>query len=116
MSSIGVTATPWSNANYVRRELATSLRSKGAYQVNLLIGGYGNEGSSNPGPQLYFVDHLAAMAKVPFGAHGYGGYFTLSILDKHYTPGMNLEEAKALLDRCIKEVNLKSHLRLHYPS
>lgn len=30
------------------------------------------------------MDYLAAMAKVPFAAQGYGAYFTLSILDKHY--------------------------------
>eukprot|EP00041_Stephanoeca_diplocostata_P012892 m.217584 g.217584 ORF g.217584 m.217584 type:complete len:199 (+) comp19131_c0_seq4:48-644(+) len=100
----GTTSTPWSNANYVRHELAQSLRSRGPYQVNLLLGGYGEEGCSNPGPQLYFIDYMASMAQVPYAAQGYGGFFTLSILDKHYKDNMNLQEASALLKRCISEV------------
>lgn len=50
------------------------------------------------------MDHLAAMTQQPFAAQGYGAYFAYSILDKHYKPGMTLEECKVLLQRCIDEV------------
>lgn len=39
------------------------------------------------GSELYYIDYLATMAKLPFAAHGYGAYFVLSILDRYYTPG-----------------------------
>lgn len=100
----GVEATVWSNANYIRTQLATALRSRGAYQVNLVVGGYSKDDDEKPGPQLYYIDHLAAFAEVPFAAQGYGGFFTLSILDKHYKEGMNQEEAIVLLKRCMTEV------------
>ena len=102
----GNVASPWANANFVRRQLAEALRSRNSYNVNMLIGGYA-EGGEHPGAQLYFIDYLSAMAKVPFAAHGYGAFFTLSILDKHYKPGMSLEEATDLLKRCVAEVRLR---------
>lgn len=55
--------------------------------------------------QLYYMDHLAAFARVPFAAQGYGGFFTLSIMDKHYKENMTLEEAKSLMKRCFDEVS-----------
>mmetsp|Transcript_14904 Transcript_14904/g.38180 ORF Transcript_14904/g.38180 Transcript_14904/m.38180 type:complete len:215 (-) Transcript_14904:276-920(-) len=97
-------SSPWSNANYVRHQLAEALRSRNAYQVNLLIGGHGVDKEGNEKPQLYFMDYLAAFASVPFAAQGYGSYFTLSIMDKHFKEDMTLEEAKSLLERCIEEV------------
>lgn len=54
------------------------------YFVNLLLAGY----DKDEGPSLYFMDYLASVNKVPFGAHGYGSFFTVSILDKHYREGM----------------------------
>ena len=160
------TATPW--ASLARTAFLTPPSvlggEQGAYQVNLIVGGYGEETDEHPGPQLYFMDYLAAMARVrlfccvfgifgyrccctivhntlfvaksqltprrkmcthgylgqlvlkmphklcchvlqvPFAAQGYGGFFTLSLMDKHYKPGMNQDEAIDLLKRCIKEV------------
>jgi len=52
--------------------------------VNLLMAGFDKEA----GPELYFMDYLASLNKVPFGAHGYGSMFTVSIMDRHYHPGM----------------------------
>lgn len=49
--------------------------------VNLLLAGY----DKIEGPELYFMDYLASMNKCPFAAHGYGSFFTLSILDRYYT-------------------------------
>jgi 20S proteasome subunit beta 4 len=53
------------------------------YFVNLLLAGYNDE----TGPELYFVDYLASMVKVPYAAHGYGGFFSLSIMDRHHKAG-----------------------------
>ena len=39
------------------------------------------------GPSLYFLDYLASMVKLPYAVHGYGSFFTLSILDKYYKDG-----------------------------
>lgn len=89
-------------ANYTRRELATSLRSRKPYNVNMLIGGYDNE--SEGGASLYFMDYLSAMVKVPFAIHGYGSFFGLSICDKYYKTDMNETEALSLLNKIVAEI------------
>lgn len=99
----GVVASPWSTANFVRSQLANALRSKDSKQVNMIVGGFGAEGDAHPGPQVYFIDYLASLARVPFATQGYGGMFTSSLLDNHYKPGMNYEEVKSLMKRCIEE-------------
>lgn len=53
------------------------------YFVNILMGGYDKEN----GPELYFMDYLASSMKVPFAAHGYGGYLSLSIMDRYHKKG-----------------------------
>ena len=53
------------------------------YQTNLLIGGW----DEKAGPSLYFLDYLASLQKVNYAAHGYCGYFCLSILDRHVSFG-----------------------------
>ena len=50
------------------------------YYVNLLLGGYDKE----EGPQLYFMDYLASQVKLPYAVHGYGSFFTLSVMDRYY--------------------------------
>lgn len=89
-------------ANYTRRELATSLRSRKPYNVNMLIGGYDCEPES--GANLYFMDYLSSMVKVPFAIHGYGSYFGLSICDKYYKTDMNETEAMSLLNKIVAEI------------
>jgi len=86
-------------AHFTRGELATALRSN-PYQVNLLLGGY----EKDVGPSLYFIDYLASIQKLDFACQGYAGYFVLSILDRHYKKGMNLEEGLALLRLCIDQL------------
>lgn len=54
------------------------------YFVNLLMGGYDKEN----GPELYFMDYLASSVKVPFAAHGYGGFLSVSIMDRYHKPGV----------------------------
>ena len=86
--------------NYTRRELATSLRSRDSYHVNMIFAGY-DEGV---GPSVYLMDYLSSCVKVPFAIHGYGSFFGLSICDKYYKPDMNEAEALSLLNKIIAEV------------
>ena len=52
--------------------------------MNLLIAGYDKtEGEC----QLYVMDYLASMVKAPYACHGYGGFFTTALLDRHYRKG-----------------------------
>lgn len=53
------------------------------YFVNVLMAGYDKEN----GPELYFMDYLASSVKVPFACHGYGGYLSLSIMDRYHKKG-----------------------------
>jgi 20S proteasome subunit beta 4 len=93
---------PSAAASWIRRSLANSLRSRSPYSVNLLLGGYD---TATHEPHLYWVDYLGTMTEVPFGAHGYGSYFALSLLDRYHNPEANLEEGLATLKRCIDEVS-----------
>ena len=63
--------SPSAVANFVRQELATSLRSRKPYSVNLLLGGVD---PITHRPSLYWLDYLAALAPVPYAAHGYAQY------------------------------------------
>uniref|UniRef100_A0A8C0F7L1 Proteasome 20S subunit beta 2 n=1 Tax=Bubo bubo TaxID=30461 RepID=A0A8C0F7L1_BUBBB len=78
----GYELSPTAAANFTRRNLADYLRSRTPYHVNLLLAGY----DDHEGPALYYMDYLAALAKAPFAAHGYGAFLTLSILDRYYKP------------------------------
>lgn len=63
--------SPSALAHYVRGELASSLRSRNPYNVNLLMGGVDPITGK---PHLYWLDYLAALAEVPYAAHGYAQY------------------------------------------
>ncbi|OBZ66469.1 putative proteasome subunit beta type-4 [Grifola frondosa] len=92
---------PSSAASWIRGALASSLRSRKPYSVNLLVGGYD---TSTYTPHLYWIDYLGTMTSVPFAAHGYGSYFALSLLDRYHDPEASLEEGLATLRRCLDEV------------
>ena len=64
----GTSLGPDATASFVRGEIAKALRSKKPYNVNLLLGGV--DPITNA-PSLYWCDYLAALAKVPYAAHGY---------------------------------------------
>ncbi|PKU33430.1 proteasome subunit beta type-2 [Limosa lapponica baueri] len=81
---------------------------KTPYHVNLLLAGY----DDHDGPALYYMDYLAALAKAPFAAHGYGAFLTLSILDRYYKPGITREEAVELLKKCLEELQQRFILNL----
>nr|CAB3265222.1 proteasome subunit beta type-2-like [Phallusia mammillata] len=86
-------------ANFTRKILAEALR-KGPYFVHLLIGGCDPE----EGCSLFFLDYLASSIQVPFAAHGYGSYFTLSLLDRWHRKNLTKDEAVELLKRCMAEL------------
>lgn len=69
--------------------------------MNLLLGGYDAPSAT---PSLYWVDYLGTLVQVPYAAHGYASYLTLSTLDRYHRPDMSLEEALELLKMCINEV------------
>ncbi|KAI7832879.1 proteasome component C11 [Kickxella alabastrina] len=88
---------PSETANFIRNELATALRSRKPYQVNLLVAGVDrNSGEAS----LYWIDYLAAMAKVPYAAHGYCAYFLYAVMDREYTQNITLEQAFVIIKKC----------------
>lgn len=96
----GFELSPTAAANFVQRNLADYLRSRTPYHVNLLLAGF----DANTGPELYWMDNLAAMTKIPFALHGYGGFFSTSIMDHGYKADMTLEEGTALVGKCVAEI------------
>ncbi|KAK8067134.1 proteasome subunit beta type-2, partial [Apiospora hydei] len=93
--------SPTALAHYVRGELASSLRSRKPYNVNLLLGGVD---PITQKPKLFWLDYLASLAPVPYAAHGYAQYYCLSILDKHHHPDISLGEGIKLLEKCTDEL------------
>ncbi|XP_069333763.1 proteasome subunit beta type-2 isoform X1 [Eulemur rufifrons] len=104
----GYELSPTAAANFTRRNLADCLRSRTPYHVNLLLAGY----DEHEGPALYYMDYLAALAKAPFAAHGYGAFLTLSILDRYYTPTISRDKAVELLRKCLEELQKRFILNL----
>lgn len=51
--------------------------------LNIVVAGYDEES----GCQLYTMDFLGACLRVPYAAHGLGGYLSWGILDHYYRPG-----------------------------
>ncbi|CAJ0907203.1 6636_t:CDS:2 [Entrophospora sp. SA101] len=100
----GIELTPKAAANFTRRELATSIRSRKPYAVNLLIAGFDITSSK---PDLYWIDYFGTSTSVPFAAHGYGSYYCLSILDRYHHSELTLEEAKLLIKKCIDELKTR---------
>ncbi|XP_014613656.1 PREDICTED: proteasome subunit beta type-2-like [Polistes canadensis] len=97
----GYELSPQAATAFTRRNLADYLRSQTPYTVNLLMAGYDDE----IGPQLYFIDYLASCVKVPYAAHGYGGFFSLSILDRYHSFDMTEEEGYELMKKCVREIH-----------
>ncbi|CAA0823073.1 Proteasome subunit beta type-2-A [Striga hermonthica] len=95
----GIPLTTAAAANFTRGELATALR-KNPYMVNIILAGY----DEKTGPSMYYIDYIASLIKVDKAAFGYGSYFALSMMDRHYRPDMTVEEAIDLVDKCIIEI------------
>lgn len=75
----------------------------------MLIGGW----SEQHGPELYWIDYLAALNKIPFAAHGYAAFFCMSLMDRFYHKNMSLDEAKELMLKCFAE--LKTRFIVNFP-
>ncbi|XP_060536393.1 proteasome subunit beta type-2-like [Cylas formicarius] len=100
--------SPKEAAYFTRRNLADALRTRSAYMVNLLLAGY----DEKDGPQLYYMDYLASVANVDYAAHGYGGYFSLSIMDRNYLKNMTPDQGYDLLKKCVQEVHKRLIINL----
>ncbi|XP_023017915.1 proteasome beta4 subunit [Leptinotarsa decemlineata] len=100
--------SPKEAANFTRRNLADTLRSRSPYHVNLLLAGY----DKKDGAQLYYMDYLASVASVDYAAHGYGGYFSLSIMDRNYLKTLSKDQGYELLKECVKEVQKRLAINL----
>ena len=64
-------------AHYVRGEIAHAIRSS-PKMCNMILVGY----DEDAGPSLYHIDYLGGMHKMNYGAHGYGGFFVSSLMDR----------------------------------
>ncbi|KAK8202928.1 nucleophile aminohydrolase [Phyllosticta capitalensis] len=93
--------SPSAVASFVRTELASALRSRRPYTVNLLLGGMD---PITDKPTLYWCDYLASLAPLPYAAHGYAQYYCLSILDKHHHPDISLDQGMKILNMCSDEL------------
>ncbi|RXG57318.1 Proteasome subunit beta type-2 [Armadillidium vulgare] len=97
----GYELPPSAAAHFTRGTLATHLRSREPYFVNLLMGGFDPDQNES---HLFYIDYLAASVPVDFYAFGYGGMLTLGVLDKEYRQDMTREEGYKLLQRCVDEI------------
>jgi len=70
--------------------------------VNSLVGGYDAEG-----PSLYWLDYMGTMQKVTKGAHGYGSYFLLSVMDNKYKENFSFEDGIETIKACIHELKTR---------
>lgn len=58
-------------------------------------------------PRLYWLDEYGSSQSIPYGAHGLGSNFCLSILDQGYRPEMSLDEASALVKDCFRQLRTR---------
>lgn len=105
----GYELAPSAAVHLTRYTLATHLRSREPYFVNLLMGGVDPDTKKT---ELFYMDYLAASVPVKYYAFGYGGMFTLSVLDKEYSPDMNEQEAYELLKKCAAEIKRRFIINL----
>lgn len=96
--------SPKAVASFVRNQLATLIRSRKPYQVNVLLAGYDVKTNT---PTLNWIDYLGTQAELPYGAHGYAAFYCSSLLDRHYRKEMKVEEGLELLDACLKELTTR---------
>jgi len=87
-------------SSFTRRNLADSIRSSTPYFVNLLVGGH----DEVDGTSLHYMDYLGSSADVEYAAHGYGSFFAYSVLDRYYKPTLTVDEAIALVQKCLNEI------------
>ncbi|XP_058451605.1 proteasome subunit beta type-2-like [Malaya genurostris] len=99
---------PKSAAHFTRKNLADYLRSRTPYQVNLLVGGY----DEADGAQLHYIDYLANCLPVKYSAHGYGGLFVSSILDRYHHTKITQDEAYEIIKKGVAEIQKRLIINL----
>ncbi|KXJ71212.1 proteasome subunit beta type-2 [Aedes albopictus] len=99
---------PKSAAHFTRKNLADYLRSRTPYQVNVLVGGY----DAADGAQLHYIDYLANSLPVKYAAHGYGGLFVSSILDRYHHAKITQDEAYEILKKGVAEIQKRLIINL----
>jgi 20S proteasome alpha/beta subunit len=104
-------------ANYMRTVLAQALR-RNPYQTNCLVGGYdqplSQHDDSEPRASLFYLDYLGTLQEVPFGCHGYGATFVISILDAQWREDLTEQQAIDLMQTCINEVKKRVYISNSY--
>lgn len=55
-------------------------------------------------PELYWIDYLGTFCKVPYAAHGYAAYFSLSIMDKCWNNNIDFDTGCSIMKKCIAEI------------
>lgn len=58
-------------------------------------------------PRLFWLDEYGSLQNIPYGAHGHGANFCLSILDQGYRPDLSLDEATKLLRDCFQQLRTR---------
>lgn len=53
---------------------------------------------------MYFLDYLASLVDLKYAAHGYGGFFSLSIIDRYHLDSMKPDEGYDLMKKCVREI------------
>jgi len=56
-------------------------------------------------PTLNWIDNLGTRADVPYCAHGYGAYYTMSIFDRYHRDDISYEEGLDIIRKCITELD-----------
>lgn len=97
----GYELSPDAAGTYVQRNMASYLRSRTPYMVNLLVAGYDTQTDE---PALHYIDYLATATKVPYGMHGYGSFFVMGLMDRIYREDVTLEEGVEMLRKCVAEI------------
>lgn len=67
----------------------------------MLIVGYDNKKKE---PSLNWIDYLGTNVELPYAAHGYAAFYTMSLLDHHYRPDFTEEQGLHLMRLCIEEL------------
>lgn len=104
LSNDGMKLSTHAQANFCRGELAKALR-KGPFQVNVILGGYDEK--TPTGGSLYAMDYMGSLVKAKYGAQGHASNFCLSIMDRDWGEGMTEDQAVALVEKCMKELQMR---------
>lgn len=99
-----VELSPKATASFVRNQLATSIRSRKPYQVNVLLAGFDTRTGA---PSLNWIDYLGTQVELPYAAHGYAAFYCTSLFDRHYRPDMGVDEGVDLLRKALKELEMR---------